>query len=110
MNKEIMDINEAVEQLGDKEFYFELVDDFIASFDQKIKYIKNCIDKIDYEALRIEVHTIKGVSANLCLGSIKNSAYDFENDIRIKKYDDLNKHLRVLETKFNELIEYKKSI
>jgi len=109
-DKAVIDIQAAVEQLGDLDFYFELVDEFITDIAVKKPLITNSISSGNADDLKLASHSIKGVSANLQLSRIKNAAADLENAVKQNRNADYKKLADLLFLEFDKLIQERTAI
>ncbi|MBN1967862.1 MAG: response regulator [Candidatus Delongbacteria bacterium] len=102
----IIDLDEALSQLGDKEFYFELIDEYIENVEQKIIEIANDLDNERYDQIGSIVHSIKGMSTNLCLGKISELTITIDKKMKVNPTSFYKNDLINLKDKFNELKLY----
>lgn len=105
-----MDIQAAFDQLGDLDFYFELVDEFIADIAVKKPLITNCIALENADDLKLASHSIKGVSANLHLSRIRYAAADLESAAKQNRNADYKKLTDLLFFEFDKLIQERTSL
>lgn len=108
MNK-IIDEDSAVERIGDKEFFYELVDEFIQGSSKQISDIEEGIETNNIDQLKRTIHTLKGTSANLSLTSINKTCLNFEQIIKKNElskffefFENLKKDFEDLELFVNE--------
>lgn len=93
-----VNLESALELLGDLEFYDETVEGFVEEQKERIPKIKEYLDKLDMENYAILVHAMK--SDSKYLGFIKLAELSYEHEIASKanNVDEVKK-------KFDELME-----
>ncbi len=82
-----------------EKFIYKFLDD-----DNFENYMKN-ISKNDYEEALKNIHTLKGVTANLGFNNLFVISEKIVNNIRTDKYDDLPKLSEELEKEYNIICE-----
>lgn len=82
-----LDINwdKALNQLEDEDFYKELLDEYFDTTNQKLENILMQYEKNDFDSLKSEIHSLKGVSANLFLENIYEACLNAEKKIKEDK-------------------------
>ena len=103
-NNMIMNVKNAVEQLGDEEFYFELVDEFIETAPRKFDNISSFIESEDFEHVRTEAHALKGLAANLYLIKLKESAVELEMAAKNCNLEGVSNFLIMIQNNFNDVV------
>ena len=93
----------AIEQLGDKEFFVELLEEYIQTTPEKITSIKQLFLEDNLPDLKLVIHSLKGVSANLFLEKMHQLCIDVEEKIKISSLEkpDINN----IEENFNLIIQ-----
>jgi len=97
----IINMSEALEQLGDSEFYLELLDEFIAGLAEIKDLINQALAGGLDNDLRMVSHSLKGVSANLHLPSIQHAAAELEIAAKEERKSEL---FLLAETLLNEFV------
>ena len=93
-----VDLDKALELLGDMEMYNETLNDYVAEIDQKISDIKKFYEAEDMPNYAILVHSLKSDSRYIGLTKLGDLAYDHE--LKSKEND-----LAYVKEHFNELME-----
>ena len=93
-----VDLDKALELLGDMEMYNETVNDYVAEIDQKIADIKKFYEAEDMPNYAILVHSLKSDSRYIGLTKLGDLAYDHE--LKSKEND-----LAYVKEHYNELME-----
>ena len=104
-DKNIINLSEALEQLGDSEFYLELLDEFIAGLAEKKELINQALASGIDNDLRMVSHSLKGVSANLHLPSIQQAAAELENAAKEENKSELVSLAETLLNEFDRLLQ-----
>lgn len=86
--REYINIDGAVEQLGEKDFYKMILMSFLENDD--IDSLTKYIEEDNYEEARKISHGIKGVAANLSLVKLESIAGDLEKNLYKNKLDNIN--------------------
>ena len=55
---------------GDKEFFLDMLGDFLDSLPEKLEEMQKAVDAKDYRLLGVHAHNLKGVSANFNAGEL----------------------------------------
>ncbi len=91
-----VDVNSALQFLGDMETYNDTLRDFLGEIDNKLSLIKEYKESLDMPNYAIQVHSLKSDSKYLGFSSLANLAYNHEmaskaGDVRfvIGSYDAL---------------------
>lgn len=86
------DVDVAMDRfIQDEDLYISCLEKFIddASFGQ----LKICLEEKNYEETFNHAHTLKGVAANLGLDPLFACISSMVEDLRVEKYDQLEKQL-----------------
>ena len=67
---------------GDRDFLFEMLGDLFYDIRRQIKVIGNALPEGDAEAVRRELHSIKGGAANICAEPLSGIAHELERMCR----------------------------
>lgn len=62
----------------DKEIVVEIIDIFLAEYPDRIKAISESIETVDYDNLKFNSHSIKGVIANFVAPDVEQQAKELE--------------------------------
>lgn len=65
-------------QYFDKEIVLEIIDIFINEYDGRIKAISESIEAVDYDGIKFNCHSVKGVIANFIAPDVEAKARDLE--------------------------------
>jgi len=109
-DKNIINLDEALEQLGDFDFYLELLDEFIAGLSEKEEQITQALTSGIDNDIRMISHSIKGVSANLHLPAIQHAAMVLENAAKDEKSGELPALSKLLISEFKQLVHERSSV
>ena len=110
MNRQIIDEETAIIEIGDKDFYYELIDELIDSIDNRFAILQEAIEKNDFKIIINEAHSLKGVSANLYLENLRSASLNLETAAKENKKDNFNDLFYNLKSKFEELNQYRKNL
>jgi len=110
LDTNIINLSEALEQLGDFDFYLELLDEFIAGLPEKREQILQGLSNGADNDIRMISHSIKGVSANLHLPSVQKSAAELEIAAKEERKSELVSLSETLISEFDRLIQERSSI
>ncbi|MCF8228758.1 MAG: Hpt domain-containing protein [Bacteroidales bacterium] len=94
----------------DKEIVVEIIDIFIQEWPDRQKEIQKNIEEGDFESLRFNAHSLKGVVANFIADEPKTLAKQLEDNAKEKIDDDNLAKFQELTKLINELIEELKEI
>lgn len=73
----------------DKEIVVEIIDIFLNEYEDRLSTIKKCIDDVDFQNLKFQAHSLKGVVANFSAPKVQELAKILEN----KGADSINENL-----------------
>lgn len=65
-------------QYFDKEIVFEIIEIFINEYPDRIKSISESIEALDFNGIKFNCHSVKGVIANFVAPDVENIARDLE--------------------------------
>jgi len=65
-------------QYFDKEIVFEIIEIFINEYPDRIKVITESIETLDYDGIKFNCHSIKGVIANFVAPQVEQLARELE--------------------------------
>lgn len=103
LNKGI-DLEKALELLGDMEMYDMTLKDFVSEADNKWLRIKNYKQTEDLENYAIEVHSLKSDSKYLGFMNLADVAYQHELKSKDKDLNFVNNHFKELEDEYNKVM------
>lgn len=104
LRKKGMDIDKALELLGDMEMYEMTLKDFYDTADTKWLKIRGYKNTKDLENYSIEVHSLKSDAKYLGFMELANTAY--EHELKSKEKDEIfvNNHFNDLEYEYNKVM------
>ena len=104
LRKKGIDLDKALELLGDMEMYESTLKDFIDSSDTKWLKIMSSKNTKDLENYAIEVHSLKSDAKYLGFMELANVAY--EHELKSKEKDEIfvNNHFNDLEYEYNKVM------
>jgi len=111
ISPEDLDILSGIKRLGnDKHLYFKMLKKFLASVDDSMQKLGNCIENNDMDNASLVSHSIKGESGNLGAKAVSKCAGDLQDSIAQKNdmkitilYNELGKHVNRIIPVINEL-------
>jgi CheY-like chemotaxis protein len=90
---QLLDLNDFMDRIGDEEMLAELLEVYLEDTPRIMGEIESAVEKKDAAALRFSAHSLKGMSANLSLMRVRETAYELE---KIGTSGDLAKAKSVL--------------
>lgn len=99
----VINWEKAIKQLGDKEFYIELLEEYIQTTPEKIALIKKLFSENNLTDLKPAIHSLKGVSANLFLEKMHQLCIDAEEQIKISSLKESD--ISNVENNFNLIVQ-----
>ena len=105
LEKNGIDVNAALEVLGDMEMYNSTMQEFINGVADKWNKIVEYKDSSDMENYAIQVHSLKSDSKYLGLTSLADVAYQHELKSKENDIDYVNSHFSELEEQYNKTLE-----
>jgi len=94
--------------MDDEELYDSCLREFVDTNDMDT--LKNSLNTGEFDAAFESAHAFKGVSGNLGLTPLFDSACVLVESLRNKSYDNVNKEYEDVERKMQEFIEVYKSV
>ena len=80
MSEDILDLNEFLERVqNDQDLLLELLDIFVADFQEKRVLLAEAIEKKDYEQIRGIAHSLKGASGNISAKVVRQTFIKLED-------------------------------
>ena len=77
-------------QYFDKEIVLEIIEIFINEYPDRIQVLTECIDASDYDKIKFNSHSIKGVIANFVAPDVEQKARELEIMGSNKNIDGIN--------------------
>lgn len=81
---------------GDREFAFELLNEFVDSLTKEIAGLQHSLEKKDAEGIRYRAHTLKGAALNLAAKEFARLASICESAAKDSRFDDIESTLPLL--------------
>lgn len=104
MDIEIIDIDYLHEQFnGDKEILNQFLNICIQELPERIAQLKQAIAENDSTSIKINAHTIKGISLNMGATALRQAAIDLENACIKKDMKMIHMFFEILEHEFSRL-------
>jgi PAS domain S-box-containing protein len=89
---------------GDRPFVDEIISMSRDDLPRRMAELLRCIGAAEYVSAKHEVHTIKGMAANVCAGRLKEAAGELEHDLGNAVPIHLDRLLAALEAQVSELL------
>ena len=104
-----VDLDKALELLGDIEMYNMTISDFLSEVEEKWQNIINYKDNNDMENYAIEVHSLKSDAKYLGFMSLADISY--QHELKSKENDStfVQEHFTELETEYNKALSIAKT-
>ncbi|MBU1023585.1 response regulator, partial [bacterium] len=97
----VIDFEELLKRLdGDEELIRDIFDEFIADVPRRISAIHEALEIGDNQLAQREAHSLKGASANLSAGQLREIAYRIEQSCTNDELNDIPSLLHQLEEQF----------
>ena len=106
-----MEVEKIAEKLGlDVEDIQELFELYVETTTSDLAELKGAIEAKDTQLAHAKAHSIKGASGNLGLDEMYELAKEIDDLARVNSMDGLEEMIKVLEEKFNSLVnDFEKS-
>jgi HPt (histidine-containing phosphotransfer) domain-containing protein len=102
-----IDYSEVLERIGGDELFLEeLLKIYFEEFSEKRTLLQEAIEQGNFTKIQELGHSLKGASANLSLGPLKEACFSLEVAGREKKIDQAQSALHSLETELQKLKDY----
>ncbi len=95
---------------NDKDFFFQVLNEFIQIVDTQIPKIKQGVETLDFSIVKDHAHSIKGGSGNLTAMRLSTVAKNLEDAARQNDIDLVQTHAQQLENTFKEFKEYTQTL
>ncbi|MBI4844628.1 MAG: response regulator [Nitrospirae bacterium] len=106
-----IDIKSAMRRFSDdKDFYMEMVSEFLNYVPSQIKAIEDAAISGDAEAVQKNAHSIKGASGNLSAVRVQSAALNIEHKGRDKNLSGISEYIAKLKEEVALLADYLKTI
>jgi len=104
-----VDMDKALELLGDMEMYDETVNDFLAEVEEKFQKIENYRLQENMPDYAVEVHSLKSDARYLGFNKLGDIAYDHELASKDNKVDYVKEHFTELSEAYEECLNILKT-
>ncbi len=99
-----MNIDEAAKNMGvDREFYLELIGDFLVTAMDDLKKMDAAIETGNADGLNEAAHSVKGAAWSLYFMEVADIAEDIEKKVLDGKVNELREPVRLLKSKIEDL-------
>jgi HPt (histidine-containing phosphotransfer) domain-containing protein len=106
MTIEVLKIDEALERIGgDREFLFELLNEFVKQVDENLVLLDAAVKKADFDTVILIAHKLRGSAGNLSASKMYQALSDIESFAAEEKNDLMKQPLAVL---LEQCLELKK--
>lgn len=79
MSADIINMDEALERIGgDKEFLYELLNEFAQQVDEKLPALHRAINEGDFDNIKLIAHSLRGAAGNLSINDMHHALSDIE--------------------------------
>ncbi len=92
-------------QYFDKEVVLDIINIFLEEYPDRIRMIRTNIDQQDFDQLRFNAHSLKGVVANFVAPEVQSAAKAMEMKGTNKDLSDIDDLYTVLKEKADVMIE-----
>ena len=109
LEKNGVDVNHALELLGDMEMYNMTINDFMSEVDEKWNRIITCRDSKDMPNYAIDVHSLKSDCKYLGFMTLADISYQHELKSKENDVDFVLEHFAELENEYHKVYEIAKN-
>jgi two-component system, sensor histidine kinase and response regulator len=110
-NKSVFDIDTLMERLGiDEKLVEEILDVYLNDTPVQLSKLREYFEKGDVFSIQRCAHSIKGASANFCVGTINKTAQDIELAAKEGNLETIKPLIYVIENQFMELKDVLKEV
>ena len=109
LEKNGVDVNHALELLGDMEMYNMTINDFMSEVDEKWNRIITCRDSKDMPNYAIDVHSLKSDCKYLGFMTLADISYQHELKSKENDVEFVLEHFAELEDEYNKMHEIAKN-
>jgi signal transduction histidine kinase/CheY-like chemotaxis protein/HPt (histidine-containing phosphotransfer) domain-containing protein len=100
----VLDMGDALERFdGDREFFGEVLEDFLESGSVQVRILEQAVRDGDYERLEREAHSLKGAAANLSASRLSKIALELEIMGRTHSLDGAESRIRDIEREIESI-------
>lgn len=100
-----IDVDQAIELLGDIQMYEDSLKDFLKNKDHRLELLKNYLDKKDMKNYSIEVHSLKSDSKYLGFHKLADTAFNHELKSKANNLEFIQEHYLELDQEFQHIAE-----
>jgi len=104
LEKNGVDVNHALEMLGDMEMYNSTVHDFVSEVEEKWQRLNDYLAQGDMENYAIDVHSLKSDCKYLGFMTLADIAYDHELKSKEKNLEYVKEHFNELEDEYQKTL------
>lgn len=97
-------------QYFDKEIVLEIIDIFINEYPDRIKAISDSIEAVDYDGIKFNCHSVKGVIANFIAPEVEGEARELEIMGANKDISGIDSLFDKFKVHSNEMVEELKEL
>ena len=108
LEKNGVDVEHALEMLGDMEMYNSTVHDFVSEVEEKWQRLNDYLAQGDMENYAIDVHSLKSDCKYLGFMTLADIAYDHELKSKEKNLEYVKEHFKELEYEYQKTLEIAK--
>ena len=99
-----VDVNHAIELLGDMDMYNMTIQDFVSEIDEKWNRIQDALQKEDMDSYAIDVHSLKSDCKYLGFMKLADIAYDHELKSKDKDVTYVKEHFNELKDQYEKTL------
>ncbi len=104
MSENVLNMDEALERIGgDKEFLFELLNEFISQMERDLPALSKAVEAGDFENIGLIAHSLRGAAGNLSVTTIYRALSEIESLVNEKRNDKMAPILEEVYTQESEL-------
>ena len=104
-----VDVNKALEMLGDMDMYNATMGDFVSEVEEKWHRLEVALQDGKMEDYAIDVHSLKSDCKYLGFMSLADIAYDHELKSKENNYEYVKEHFEELRNEYNKVLEIAKT-
>ncbi|MBR6137856.1 MAG: response regulator [Bacilli bacterium] len=108
LEKNGVDVNKALEMLGDMDMYNATVHDFVSEVEEKWKRIESNLESGNMSDYSIDVHSLKSDCKYLGFMPLADIAYDHELKSKENNYEYVKEHFEELREGYNKYLDIAK--
>jgi len=101
------DVDSAMELCIDsEEIYKEVLETALEEGIEKLPFIRECVEKEDYDRYCIEVHGLKNAAKQIGATQLSELAFEQEKAAKAGEYDTVKGNFEAMLTVYQEMIDY----